>query len=300
MVGSPKGTEVPYGEVMIFQEIILRLHQYWKDYGCLIGQPADTEVGAGTSSPLTFLRVLGPEPWKVAYVQPSNRPTDGRYGENPLRLRQHYQYQVIIKPSPEDIQEVYLNSLRFLKINLRQHDVRFVEDDWESPSLGASGLGWEVWLDGMEVTQFTYFQQVGGIELEVIPVELAYGLERLAMFIQKKSSVFELEWTEEATYGDMHWREEREFSRYNFEEANVEFCFHLFQMYEEEAKRALDSSLLSPAYNLVLKCSHIFNILDARRAISPEERASYIARIRALAKRCAELYLKKGKGRKNG
>ncbi|MDI6892346.1 MAG: glycine--tRNA ligase subunit alpha [Actinomycetota bacterium] len=276
---------------MNFQELILALEKYWADYGCVIGQPYDIEVGAGTFNPHTFLRCLGPEPWKVAYVEPSRRPTDGRYGDNPNRLQHYYQYQVILKPSPDDVQEVYLNSLRRLGIDLEQHDVRFVEDDWESPTLGAWGLGWEVWLDGLEVTQFTYFQQVGGIDLKPISVELTYGLERIAMFIQEKDNVFDLEWVNGVSYGNIHHQGEVEWSVYNFELANVKMLFELFSDYERESKSVLRKGLIFPAYDYVLKCSHIFNLLDARGALSVAERTRYIARVRALARSIAEAYL---------
>jgi len=270
----------------------LKLQQYWADYGCVIWQPYDIEKGAGTFNPATFLRALGPEPWKCAYVEPSRRPTDGRYGENPNRLQHYYQFQVVIKPSPDNSQDIYLNSLRFLGIDLVKHDVRFVEDDWESPTLGATGLGWEVWLDGMEVTQFTYFQQVGGIELEPITVELTYGLERIAMFIQKKESVFDLEWVEGYTYGDVHKQDEVQFSTYNFKVADTAMLFQIFEMYEKECQRLIKEDLVLPAYDYVLKCSHAFNMLDARGAIGVTQRTGYIARVRNHAKRCAESYVK--------
>ena len=277
---------------MNFQELIFSLGRFWADQGGVIQQPYDIEVGAGTFNPATFLRVLGPEPWKVAYVEPSRRPTDGRYGENPNRLQHYYQYQVIIKPSPLDIQEIYLNSLKFFGIDPLGHDIRFVEDDWESPTLGAWGLGWEVWLDGMEITQFTYFQQAGGIELNPIPVEITYGIERIAMYLQGVDNVFDLEWTKGVRYGDIHHRGEVEFSKYNFEEADVEMLFHLFGMYEKEAKRMVEKGLVLPAYDYCLKTSHTFNLLDARGAISVTERTKYIARVRNLAKKCAGEYLK--------
>lgn len=276
---------------MTFQEIILKLQNYWADYGCVIWQPYDIEKGAGTFNPATFLRALGPEPWKCAYVEPSRRPTDGRYGENPNRLQHYYQFQVIIKPAPDDAQDIYLNSLRFLGIDLVKHDVRFVEDDWESPTLGATGLGWEVWLDGMEVTQFTYFQQVGGFELEPITLELTYGLERIAMFIQKKESVFDLEWVKGCTYGDIHKQDEVQFSTYNFKVADTAMLFQLFEAYEKECQRLLKEDLVLPAYDYVLKCSHTFNMLDARGAIGVTQRTGYIGRVRNLARRCAESYV---------
>jgi glycyl-tRNA synthetase alpha chain len=277
---------------MTFQEIILKLQNYWADYGCVLWQPYDMEKGAGTFNPATFLRSLGPEPWKCAYVEPSRRPTDGRYGENPNRLQHYYQFQAIIKPAPDDAQDIYLNSLRMLGIDLVKHDVRFVEDDWESPTLGATGLGWEVWLDGMEVTQFTYFQQVGGIELEPITLELTYGLERIAMFIQKKESVYDLEWVKGCTYGDIHKQDEIQFSTYNFKVANTAMLFQLFDMYEKECRRALTEDLVLPAYDFVLKCSHSFNMLDARGAIGVTQRTGYIGRVRNLARSCAESYIK--------
>ena len=277
---------------MTFQEIILKLQNYWANYGCVIWQPYDTEKGAGTFNPATFLRALGPEPWKCAYVEPSRRPTDGRYGENPNRLQHYYQFQVIIKPAPDDAQDIYLNSLRFLGIDLVKHDVRFVEDDWESPTLGATGLGWEVWLDGMEVTQFTYFQQVGGFELEPITLELTYGLERIAMFIQEKESVFDLEWVKGYTYGDIHKQDEVQFSTYNFKVADTTMFFQFFDAYEKECQRLLKEGLVLPAYDYVLKCSHAFNMLDARGAIGVTQRTGYIGRVRSLARRCAESYVR--------
>jgi glycyl-tRNA synthetase alpha chain len=277
--------------MMTFQEIILKLQNYWADYGCVIWQPYDLEKGAGTFNPATFLRALGPEPWKCAYVEPSRRPADGRYGENPNRLQHYYQFQVIIKPAPDDSQDIYLNSLRFLGIDLVKHDVRFVEDDWESPTLGATGLGWEVWLDGMEVTQFTYFQQAGGLELEPITLELTYGLERIAMFIQAKESVFDLEWVKGYTYGDIHMQDEVQFSTYNFKVADTAMLFQLFDTYEKECQRLLKEDLVLPAYDYVLKCSHTFNLLDARGAIGVTQRTGYIGRVRNLARRCAENYV---------
>lgn len=277
--------------IFSFQEIIISLQSYWASAGCLIGQGYDLELGAGTFNPHTYLRVLGPEPWRVAYVEPSRRPTDGRYGDNPNRLQHYYQFQVIIKPSPDDIQGIYLQSLVELGIDPLRHDIRFVEDDWESPTLGASGLGWEVWLDGMEITQFTYFQQMGGIQLKPVSVELTYGLERIAMYIQGKDSVFDIIWTDGITYGDIHHRTEYEFSKYNFEEADIDMHLKLFGMYEAEARRLIEKGLVLPAYDCVLKCSHFFNMLDARGAISVLERVSYITRIRNLAKAVAEGYL---------
>jgi len=275
-----------------FQEMILKLDRYWSDYGCLLWQPYDVEVGAGTFNPATFLKCLGPEPWKAAYVEPSRRPTDGRYGDNPNRLQHYYQYQVVIKPAPENSQQIYLDSLKHLGIDLTAHDVRFVEDDWESPTLGATGLGWEVWLDGMEVTQYTYFQQAGSIELDPITLELTYGLERVAMFIQGKDNAFELQWTDGITYGDMHHEDEVQFSRYNFDSSDKEMLLKLFDMYEGEAKRLLKENLVLPAYDYVLKCSHTFNLLDARGAIGVAQRTTYITRVRNLARATAKAYLK--------
>ena len=278
--------------LMTFQEIILKLERYWAKYGCVILQPYDIEKGAGTSNPATFLKALGPEPWKAAYIEPSRRPTDGRYGDNPNRLQHYYQYQVIIKPAPDDAQAIYLKSLADLGINLKKHDVRFVEDDWESPSLGATGLGWEVWIDGMEITQFTYFQKVGTIELEKVALELTYGLERIAMFIQKKDNVYDLEWTKGVTYGNIHHEDEVQFSKYNFEAADTQMQTQLFDMYEKEAKALTEKGLVLPAYDYILKCSHTFNILDARRAIAISQRQHYIGRIRQLSRLCAIGYLK--------
>ncbi len=277
---------------MTFQEIILNLQKYWSDKGCVIMQPYDIEVGAGTFNPSTFLKVLGPKAWKCAYVEPSRRPTDGRYGNNPNRLQHYYQFQTIIKPSPDNSKYLYLDSLRTLGLDLAKHDVRFVEDDWESPTLGATGLGWEVWLDGMEITQFTYFQQVGGIELDVISLELTYGLERIAMFIQEKESVYDLEWVEGYTYGDVHKIDEIQFSKYNFEAADTSMLLALFDMYEQECKALLKKDIVLPAYDYALKCSHAFNMLDARKSIGTAQRTRYIGRVRGLAKGCAEGYLR--------
>ncbi len=278
-------------DLMTFQELIITLERFWADRGCLIQQPYDLEVGAGTFNPATLLRALGPEPWSVAYVEPSRRPTDGRYGENPNRLGHYYQYQVIIKPSPIDIQDIYLESLKALGIEPLYHDIRFVEDDWESPTLGASGLGWEVWLDGMEITQFTYFQLAGGIRLDPISVEITYGLERIAMYLQEKESVFDLRWNDEVTYGDVHKKGELENSIYCFELADVDMLFKMFDMCEGESKRVSDQGIVLPAYDYCLRCSHIFNILEARGAISVTERTSFIARIRELANLVATNYL---------
>lgn len=277
---------------MTLQELIFALNKFWAEHSCIIQQPYDLEVGAGTFNPATFLRVLGPEPWRVAYVEPSRRPTDGRYGENPNRLQHYYQYQVILKPSPSDSQELYLESLKSLGIDPLDHDIRFVEDDWESPTLGASGLGWEVWLDGMEITQFTYFQQVGGIQLHPVSVELTYGIERIAMYLQGVDNVFELQWNNVITYGDVHHKGEVEWSYYNFEEADVEMLFKLFNMYEAESLRMNERGLVLPAYDYCLKCSHVFNLLDARGAISVTERTQYIARVRNLARLVAHAYVK--------
>ena len=276
-----------------FQSLILKLHQYWAQRGCVILQPYDMEVGAGTFHPATMLRALGPEPWKAAYVQPSRRPGDGRYGENPNRLQHYYQYQTILKPSPSDTQELYLGSLRELGIDSKFHDIRFVEDDWESPTLGAAGLGWEVWCDGMEVTQFTYFQQVGGIECSPVSVELTYGLERLAMYIQGVENVYDLDFNGEGvSYGDIFLRAEKEYSAYNFDYANIDLLFKQFSVAEQECEDLLARNLALPAYDQCIKASHLFNLLDARKAISVTERASYIARVRALAKGSCEAWLR--------
>lgn len=277
---------------MTFQELIFALERYWADQGCIIQQPYDLEVGAGTFNPATFLRALGPEPWNVAYVEPSRRPTDGRYGENPNRLQHYYQYQVIMKPSPLNIQELYLNSLRSFGIDPLEHDIRFVEDDWESPTVGAWGLGWEVWLDGMEITQFTYFQQVGGIDLKPVCVEITYGIERIAMYIQGIDNVFDLKWNDTCTYGDVHHQGEVEWSKYNFELADVDMLRRLFDMFEKEGMRMAEEKLVLPTYDCCLKCSHLFNLLNARGAISVAERTNYIARVRNLARLSAELYLR--------
>jgi glycyl-tRNA synthetase alpha chain len=273
-----------------FQELIFALEAYWSKQGCVVLQPYDMEMGAGTFHPATFLKVLGPEPWKAAYVQPSRRPTDGRYGENPNRLQHYYQYQVILKPSPANIQDLYLESLSTIGIDPKAHDIRFVEDDWESPTLGAWGLGWEVWLDGMEVTQFTYFQQVGGLDLKPVSGEITYGLERLAMYIQGKDNVYDLAWTKDVTYGDVFHQNEVEYSRYNFERANTELLFGLFNSHEAEAIALAKAELPLPAYDQIIKCSHAFNLLDARGAISVTERAAYIGRVRGLSKKVAETY----------
>ncbi|MGQ9499359.1 MAG: glycine--tRNA ligase subunit alpha [Dissulfurimicrobium sp.] len=276
---------------MNFQELIFKLNTYWSSRGCLILQPYDVEVGAGTFHPATFLRSLGPDPWRAAYVQISRRPTDGRYGENPNRLQRYYQYQVVLKPSPEDVQEMYLDSLRGFGLDLMQHDVRFVEDDWESPTLGAWGLGWEVWLDGMEITQFTYFQQVGGIDVNPVSAEITYGLERIAMYLQGVDNVYDLRWNDCVTYGFVHHRDEVEFSRYNFEAASVEMLKQLFNLHEKEALALIGQGLILPAYDQCLKCSHNFNLLDARGAISVAERTAYIGRVRRLAREVAKGYV---------
>ncbi|MGL1833184.1 glycine--tRNA ligase subunit alpha [Rhodocyclaceae bacterium SMB388] len=278
-----------------FQQIIQTLQQYWGDHGCVLMQPIDLEVGAGTSHVATCLRAIGPEPWNAAYVQPSRRPKDGRYGENPNRLQHYYQYQVALKPSPPNIQELYLDSLRALGIDPAVHDIRFVEDDWENPTLGAWGLGWEVWLDGMEVTQFTYFQQVGGLDCRPVLGEITYGLERLAMYLQGAENVYDLIWTvypdgTEVSYGDVYHQNEVEQSRYNFEFANIEFLFGLFGNYESEARRLTEAGLVLPGYEMVLKAGHTFNLLDARGAISVTERAAYIGRIRNLSRAVAQAY----------
>ena len=277
---------------MNFQDVILKLEKYWGSRGCVIHQPYDIESGAGTFNPATFFRVLGPEPYRAAYVEPSRRPADGRYGENPNRLQHYYQYQVILKPSPEDVQEQYLASLKALGIDLLKHDIRFVEDDWESPTLGAWGLGWEVWLDGMEITQFTYFQQVGGIDLDPVPVELTYGLERITMYLQNVDNVYDLQWNDTVKYGHVHLETEKQFSKYNFEASDKDRLFQWFDMYEAEAKALLEQDLVLPAYDYTLKCSHAFNLLDARGAISVTERTGFIGRVRKLARLCAEGYVR--------
>ena len=272
-------------KVLSFQDIIMNLQKFWGKYGCVILQPYDIEVGAGTFHPATTLRSLGPKPWKAAYVQPSRRPTDGRYGENPNRLQHYYQFQVIIKPSPKDIKQTYLKSLASIGIDTKKHDIRFVEDDWESPTLGAAGLGWEVWCDGMEVTQFTYFQQMTGIECKPVPVELTYGLERLCMFVQGKKNVYDLDWNNEGVkYKEVFFQAEKEFSAYNFEHANTETLLKTFEFAEAECKALLEKKLALPAYDQCLKASHIFNLLDARGVIGVAERTGYINRIRELAK----------------
>ena len=277
---------------MKFQEIVLGLQDFWGKRGCVLANPYDVEKGAGTMNPMTFLRVLGPEPWNVAYVEPSRRPADGRYGDNPNRLYQHHQFQVIMKPSPGDIQELYLESLKNLGIDPKEHDIRFVEDNWESPTLGAWGLGWEVWLDGMEITQFTYFQQVGSQDIKPVAVEITYGLERLAMYIQGVENVYDVKWTDNVTYGDVFHQNEFEQSTYAFDLSDENLLFDLFEKYEKEAVRVIEKECVHAAYDYVLKCSHAFNLLDARGAISVTERTAFIGRVRKLARLCAEAYLK--------
>ena len=276
--------------MLTFQQVILTLQEYWDAQGCALLQPYDMEVGAGTSHTATFLRAIGPEPWRAAYVQPSRRPKDGRYGENPNRMQHYYQYQVVLKPAPENILDLYLGSLEALGLKLKENDVRFVEDDWENPTLGAWGLGWEVWLNGMEVTQFTYFQQVGGIDCKPILGEITYGLERLAMYLQKAENVYDLVWTEGVSYGDVYHQNEVEQSTYNFEYSNADLLFQQFTNYESEAKRLMEIPLALPAYEMVLKAAHTFNLLDARGAISVTERAAYIGRIRNLSRSVAQAY----------
>ncbi len=276
--------------MLAFQDIILKLQAFWAQQGCVLLQPYDVEMGAGTFHTATFLRALGPEPWRAAFVQPSRRPKDGRYGENPNRLQHYYQFQVVLKPSPDNIQELYLDSLRSLGIDPTQHDIRFVEDDWESPSLGAWGLGWEVWLNGMEVTQFTYFQEVGGLPCKPVLGEITYGLERLAMYLQGVENVYDLVWTQGVSYGDVYHQNEVEQSRYNFEYADVAWLLRQFDDFEREASRLMDVGLALPGFEMVMKCSHTFNVLDARGAISVTERAAYIARVRTLARKVAKAY----------
>ncbi|NLG33703.1 MAG: glycine--tRNA ligase subunit alpha [Syntrophomonadaceae bacterium] len=280
---------------MNFQELILKLHDYWGRQGCIIQQPYDMEKGAGTMNPATFLRALGPEPWNTAYVEPSRRPTDGRYGENPNRLQHYYQYQVILKPSPDNVIELYLESLKELGIDPVKHDIRLVEDNWESPTLGAWGLGWEVWLDGMEITQFTYFQQCGGYDCLPVCAEITYGLERIAMYIQDQESVYDIEWVDGISYADVHHQGEVDYSRYNFETADVESLTVMFGLCEKEAIKTANQHLVQPAYDYVLKCSHLFNLLDARGAISVTERTGYIARVRNLARLVAGEYIEQRK-----
>ncbi len=276
---------------MNFQSVVTALNQFWSDRGCLIVQPYDTEKGAATKSPHTFLRALGPEPWAVAYIEPCRRPGDGRYGENPNRVQHYYQYQVLIKPSPDGIQEIYLDSLRSLGILPEEHDVRFVEDNWEDAAVGAWGVGWEVWLDGMEVTQFTYFQQCGGIDCRPVSIEITYGLERLTMYLQEVNSIFDIRWNDTLTYGDVYLQSEIESSKYNFEASNPELLFTLFSLYEKEAEQLIGKELVLPAFDHVLKCSHTFNLLDARGVISVTERTRYIGKIRTMARQVAQIHL---------
>jgi len=276
---------------MTFQELVATLDGFWSENGCLVITPYNSEVGAGTMNPGTFLRVLGPEPWKAAYIEPSKRPKDGRYGENPNRVQQFNQYQVILKPSPDDVLPLYIDSMKAIGIDPAMHDIRLLEDDWESPTLGASGLGWEVWLDGMEITQFTYFQQAGGLDLDPISAEITYGLERICMYIQKVDDIMDIEWHDGVTWGELNRQAEREFSAFHFEHADTAMYFGIFEKYQGEALRMLEHGLILPAYDYVLKCSHIFNVLDARGAISVSERTSYIGRIRDVARRTAEAYV---------
>ncbi|MEO0432665.1 MAG: glycine--tRNA ligase subunit alpha [Cyanobacteria bacterium J06656_5] len=276
---------------MNFQSVIATLHGFWAAEGCLVVQPYDTEKGAGTKSPHTFLRAIGPEPWSVAYVEPCRRPADGRYGENPNRYQHYYQYQVLIKPSPSNIQDLYLESLRALGIKPEDHDIRFVEDNWEDAAVGAWGVGWEVWLDGMEVTQFTYFQQCGGLDCKPVSIEITYGLERLTMYLQEVDAIAKIQWNDRVTYGDVHMQGEIECSTYNFEASNPELLFNLFTLYQNEAQQLLDKELVLPAYDFVLKCSHTFNLLDARGVISVTERTRYIRQVRNLARKVAQVYL---------
>ena len=274
-----------------FQELVFNLSKYWSEYGCIIQQPYDIEKGASTMNPATFLRALGPEPWQTAMVEPCRRPTDARYGENPNRLGHYFQYQVILKPSPEDAQELYLKSLEAMGIDLSKHDVRFVEDNWESPTLGAAGVGWEVWLDGMEITQFTYFQQVGGLEIKPVALELTYGLERIAMYIQNVNSVYDVMWNKTLKYGELYHQNEVEQSKYNFEYSNSERLFKMFDIFEQEVLSCCEAQIVLPAYDYVLKCSHTFNLLDARGVISKDERINYINRVRRMAAMVAKLYV---------
>ncbi|SSC11629.1 glycine tRNA synthetase, alpha subunit [Mesotoga infera] len=276
---------------MYLQNVIANLNNYWSSMGCIIDQPYDVEMGAGTFHPSTFLRSLGKKPWKVAFIQPSRRPTDGRYGENPMRVQRYFQYQVIIKPNPENSQELYLGSLQALGINPVEHDIRFVEDNWESPTLGAWGVGWEVWLDGMEVTQFTYFQQIGGIDVDLVSLEITYGLERITMYLQKKDNIFDIDWNGEFKYGDVFLENEKEFSAYNFDVADTAKLFDFYRMYRDEFDLCLKSGLIRPSYDYMIKCSHAFNLLDARNAISVSQRQSYIKSIREMARSVAQAYV---------
>jgi len=280
-------------KIPTFENIIMGFKQYWQSRGCLLFEPYNSEVGAGTFNPATFLRILDNRPWRVCYVETAKRPRDGRYGENPNRVQQYYQLQVIMKPVPEDIQMIYLKSLEYIGFKLKEHEVRFVEDDWESPTLGAWGIGWEVWLDGLEITQFTYFQQAGGVDLQIIPIEMTYGLERIAMILQDVSSVFDVKWNGRLTWGDVYHENEVEFSKYNFEHASIKLLHSIFNEYEAEAMDLFKARLVYPGYDYTIKCSHIFNLLEARGAISISERAKMIARVRALANQAAELYLNK-------
>lgn len=280
---------------MYFQDLILKLLRFWGEKGCIISEPYDVEKGAGTMNPNTFLRALGPEPWKIVYVEPSRRPADARYGENPNRVYQHHQLQVILKPSPNEVQDMYLDSLRAVGIDPLKHDIRFVEDNWEAPALGAWGLGWEVWLDGMEITQFTYFQQVGSINCELESAELTYGLERIAMYLQDVDNIFDIKWNKDFTYGDIFNKSEYEHSVYSFEKANIETLKELFNMYEEEGRNTIEEKLVIPSYDYVLKCSHTFNVLDARGAISVSERTNYLGRVRQLARKVASAYIEQRK-----
>ncbi|WP_125572869.1 glycine--tRNA ligase subunit alpha [Levilactobacillus huananensis] len=284
-------------EKLSMQAIILKLQQYWSAQGCMLMQAYDTEKGAGTMSPYTFLRAIGPEPWNAAYVEPSRRPADGRYGENPNRLYQHHQFQVVMKPSPDNIQELYLNSLKELGINPLEHDIRFVEDNWENPSMGCAGVGWEVWLDGMEITQFTYFQVVGGMAVDPVTSEVTYGLERLASYVQDVNSVFDLEWADGVKYGDIFKEPEYEHSKYSFEESNQDMLLRHFNEFEDEAKKQIANGLVHPAYDYILKCSHTFNLLDARGAVSVTERAGYLSRIRNMARAVARAFVNERKKR---
>ena len=278
-----------------FQDLILNLSAFWSKYGCVIQQPYDTEKGASTMNPATFLRALGPEPWSTAMVEPCRRPTDARYGENPNRLGHYFQYQVLLKPSPDNAQELYLSSLEAMGIDLSKHDVRFVEDNWESPTLGAAGVGWEVWLDGMEITQFTYFQQVGGVEVKPVALEITYGLERIAMYLQNKESVFDINWNNNLKYGEIYLQNEIEQSKYNFEYSNGDSLFKMFELYQKEVDNCLEAKLVLPAYDYVLKCSHTFNLLDARGVISKDERINFINRVRTMASAVANLYVEQRK-----
>ena len=288
---SVKSTMLGLAMTLNFQDLILNLSRFWSDYGCIIQQPYDTEKGASTMNPATFLRALGPEPWSTAMVEPCRRPTDARYGENPNRLGHYFQYQVILKPSPDNAQELYLKSLEAMGIDLSKHDVRFVEDNWESPTLGAAGVGWEVWLDGMEITQFTYFQQVGGLEVKPVVLEITYGLERIAMYLQNVDSVFDIKWNNELKYGDIYLQNEIEQSKYNFEYSTPENLFKQFDLASDEANKCMEAGIVLPAYDWVLKCSHTFNLLDARGVISKDERINFINRVRTLAAGVARLYV---------